>query len=70
MPGFIRVLWSDKEMMFCACDNFDQKNKECLDYENRPDFCRTTGEKGNWPHKNCLLKKPEDHSLFDDFEGL
>jgi len=70
LPDFIRVTWSDGAMAYCRCDNYDKKRGVCLDYEHRPDFCRRTATNGNWPHKNCLLKRSGDMTLFDDIGGL
>jgi len=67
IPPFIRVLWDEENIMYCSCDNFDRENKVCLDYANRPIFCRETANKGKFPHNDCLLKQPEDYAFWDDF---
>jgi len=67
LPVFVRVVWSNQSSLLCTCDNFDRKNEVCLDYENRPDFCRKAGTNGNFPNKDCRLRRPEDYTFADDF---
>lgn len=64
--GQTLVLCSDgheKIVGVYACDRFDIRIKECMEYETqpRPIFCQTTGNVTS-PHNKCLLKSKDDHN--------
>lgn len=53
------VLFNNKERIVhtYSCDRFDIQTQTCNSYgkEPRPSFCENTGEKGFFPHNQCLL---------------
>ena len=36
-----------------TCKNFDVRSRLCLDYENRPNFCKEYGENGRCNYEGC-----------------
>lgn len=41
---------------FFSCKHFNKQNGNCMNYENRPDFCRTYPTRGDCLYKGCTMK--------------